>query len=168
MKMSTFVCVSGSSAPHHFLLVVLHDHLMARLRLFLVRRRSLYNWLLSPVTVSAGTPSASNNPRGIQRDVREVGDEMTTTAGDERDVSFFQNEGLEVVALYREICGNQVDLVRAGPIQVSNGGFNDICVGFDFGVAGAACESQSGARTAETNVCESQPEVWCIVKPSST
>ena len=120
------------------------------------------------MTVSAGTPSASNNPRGIQRDVREVGDEMTTTAGDERDGSFFQGEGLEVVALYEEVSGNQVDLVDAGPIQLSNGDVYDICVGFDFGVAALRAEVKVGGRRAETNVFEGQPEVWCIVKPTST
>ena len=31
--------------------------------------------------------------------------------------------------------GNQVDLVDAGPIQMSNGGVYDICVRFDNGVA---------------------------------
>ena len=44
-----------------------------------------------------------------------MGDEMTTTDGDERDGSFVQGEGLEVVALNEEINGNQVDLVGAGP-----------------------------------------------------
>ena len=81
------------------------------------------------------TSWASNNPRGIKRDVRVVGDEFTTTAGDERDGPFFQGEGLEVVALYEEISGNQVDLVDAGPIQMSNGGVYDVCVRFDYGVA---------------------------------
>ena len=40
---------------------------------------------------------------------------MTTIDGDERDGSFVQGEGLEVVALNEEINGNQVDLVGAGP-----------------------------------------------------
>ena len=46
VKMSTFAWVSRSSAPHHLLRVVLHDHLMARLRLLLVRRRSIFSRLL--------------------------------------------------------------------------------------------------------------------------
>ena len=46
VKMSTFAWVSRDSAPHHLLRVVLHDHLMSRLRLLLVRRRSIYSWLL--------------------------------------------------------------------------------------------------------------------------
>ena len=55
---------------------------------------------LASETVSTATSWASNNPRGIKRDVRVVGDELTTTAGDERDGSFFQGEGLEVAALH--------------------------------------------------------------------
>ena len=46
LKMSTFAWVSRSSAPHHLLRVVLHDHLVARLRLLLVRGRSIYYRLL--------------------------------------------------------------------------------------------------------------------------
>ena len=60
---------------------------------------------------------------------------MTTTAGDEPDGSFFQGEGFEVVALNEDTSGHQVDLVHAGPMQMSNGGVHDIRVGFDFGVA---------------------------------
>ena len=43
-----FLLGVGSSAPHHLLCMVLHDHLMARLRLLLVRRRSLDYRLLLP------------------------------------------------------------------------------------------------------------------------
>ena len=89
---------------------------------------------LASETVSTAESWASNNPRGIKRDVRVVGDELTTAAGDERDGSLFQGEGLEVVALHVRSAEIKWTWWTQVPFRCPT-----ICVRFDNGVAAPRC-----------------------------
>ena len=107
--------------------------------LILVGGRRCRDWHF--ILIAAATiPSQVSSSGGVQSSMLEKGsDATTTTDGEERSGTFLHVESLEVVVLYQETSGNQMDLVNfaelctrgtaakhEGSFQLSYGGVYDL------------------------------------------